>query len=55
MDVSGEQHIDVDHNIYKQRLDPSGAEIQDESPEKEGSPNHLVKSLPNHLVKSREV
>jgi len=34
MDVSGEQQIDVDHNIYKQRLNLSG-EIISDAPEKE--------------------
>ena len=33
MDVSGEQQIDVDHNIYKQRLNASG-EIIPLMPEK---------------------
>jgi hypothetical protein len=35
MDVSGEQHIDVDHNILKQRLDTNGLPVSSE-PEKEG-------------------
>jgi len=34
MDVSGEQHIDVEHNIYKQRLNATGAIIP-LAPEKE--------------------
>ena len=34
MDVSGEQHIDVDHNIFKQRLDVNGDVIAS-TPEKE--------------------
>ena len=34
MDVSGEQQIDVDHNIFKQRLNSSGDIIND-TPEKE--------------------
>jgi len=34
MDVSGEQHIDVEHNIFKQRLDATGAIIPS-APEKE--------------------
>ena len=29
MDVSGEQQIDVDHNMYKQRLDNKGDPIRD--------------------------
>jgi len=34
MDVSGEQHIDVDHNIFKQRLDATG-DVIPSTPEKE--------------------
>jgi len=34
MDVSGEQHIDVEHNIFKQRLNASG-ELIPTAPEKE--------------------
>jgi predicted small secreted protein len=34
MDVSGEQHIDVEHNVYKQRLNASG-EVIPLAPEKE--------------------
>ena len=34
MDVSGEQQIDVDHNIFKQRLDSNG-ELVLATPEKE--------------------
>ena len=29
MDVSGEQHIDIEHNIYKRRLDLEGKPIED--------------------------
>ena len=40
MDVSGENQIDVDHDLFKQRLSLSGERIEDE-PEKEGkSYNH---------------
>lgn len=35
MDVSGEQQLDVEHNVYKQRLNLTGSVIAD-SPEKEG-------------------
>ena len=35
MDVAGEQQIDVDHNIFKQRLDKEGVNIP-EVPEKHG-------------------
>jgi len=34
MDVSGEQHIDVDHNIFKQRLGENG-DVVASIPEKE--------------------
>lgn len=36
MDVSGEQQIDVDHHLWKQRIDLEGNKI-DEAPEKEGT------------------
>ena len=29
MDVSGEQHIDIEHNIYKRRLDLNGNPIEE--------------------------
>ena len=29
MDVSGEQHIDIEHNIFKRRFDLEGKPIQD--------------------------
>ena len=35
MDVSGENQIDVDHNLFKQRLTLTGAWVPDE-PEKQG-------------------
>ena len=35
MDVSGENQIDVDHDLFKQRLSLTGEFIEDE-PEKEG-------------------
>ena len=31
MDVSGEQHIDIEHNIYKRRLDLDGKPIEDDA------------------------
>lgn len=33
MDTSGEQHLEIDHNIYKRRLDLDGKPI--EEPKKE--------------------
>lgn len=33
MDISGEQQLDVDHNIYKRRIDKTGTPISE--PEKE--------------------
>ena len=35
MDVSGEQQIDVDHDVFKQRLDLDGNVIE-ATPQKEG-------------------
>lgn len=35
MDVSGENQIDVDHNLFKQRLKLTGERVEDE-PQKEG-------------------
>jgi hypothetical protein len=35
MDISGENQIDVDHNLYKQRLELNGELVEDE-PEKQG-------------------
>ena len=35
MDISGENQIDVDHNLYKQRLKLNGELVEDE-PEKQG-------------------
>ena len=45
MDVSGEQQIDVDHNIFKQRLNSSGDIIND-MPEKE-SKSKVSLALPD--------
>lgn len=35
MDVSGEQQLDVDHHLFKQRLNADGEKIKDTEPEKE--------------------
>lgn len=29
MDTTGEQHLDIEHNIFKRRLDLSGKPIED--------------------------
>lgn len=34
MDISGEQHLDVKHNIYKKRLDPTGLILDAPKPAK---------------------
>jgi hypothetical protein len=35
MDVSGDQQIDIDHDLFKQRLDLDGNEVKEE-PQREG-------------------
>lgn len=39
MDVSGEQHLDVDHNVFKENLDENGAVVG--GAEKHGHAQHL--------------
>lgn len=36
MDVSGENQIDVDHNLFKQRLTLTGESVEDEPEKHEG-------------------
>ena len=50
MDVSGEQHIDIEHNIFKRRLDLEGKPIQD--PQKQAVIG--VKKLTNTTVDDTE-
>ncbi|XP_041360942.1 endoplasmic reticulum-Golgi intermediate compartment protein 3-like [Gigantopelta aegis] len=56
MDVSGEQQIDVDHNLLKQRLDLQGKFI-DETPEKqnlgESTPGQAVQNVTKSLDPAR--
>ncbi|EFJ06790.1 hypothetical protein SELMODRAFT_271242 [Selaginella moellendorffii] len=47
MDVSGEQHLDVKHNIFKKRLDPSGKVVQPPVQEDIGGPK-IDKPLQKH-------
>ena len=42
MDVSGKQQLDVDHHLFKQRLNADGAKITDIEPEKEGKLKETV-------------
>lgn len=35
MDMTGEQQIDVSHDIYKERLTADGSPVSSEQPEKE--------------------
>lgn len=46
MDVSGEQQIDVDHNLFKKRLDLDGNPIDDRL-HKEGTVFHIT-FTPDH-------
>ena len=39
MDISGEQHLDVDHDVYKQRLDAAGNPVAPMEKEEEISSN----------------
>ena len=50
MDVSGEQHIDIEHNIFKRRLDLEGKPIQD--PQKQAVIG--VKKLTNNTLDDTE-
>lgn len=43
MDSSGEQHLHIDHNIYKTRLDLDGNAI--EEPKKEGKVSFFLLKL----------
>lgn len=47
MDSSGEQHLEINHNIYKRKLDLEGKPI--EEPKKE---NITIKIKPNTTVVS---
>ena len=40
MDTTGEQHLHIDHNIYKRRLDLKGQPI--ENPKKTGDYNFKI-------------
>ncbi|KAI5084366.1 hypothetical protein GOP47_0000535 [Adiantum capillus-veneris] len=47
MDISGEQHLDVKHNIYKKRLDPTGKVVEPPKQENLGGPQ-IEKPLQRH-------
>ncbi|CAB0034530.1 unnamed protein product [Trichogramma brassicae] len=51
MDTTGEQHLHIDHNIYKRRLDLKGQPI--ENPKKTGAMmfQHFIKIVPTTYVK----
>lgn len=52
MDVSGEQHIDIEHNIYKTRLDMSGKPLED--PRKEAALGIVAKVVNKTVSNSSE-
>ncbi|KAJ7556838.1 hypothetical protein O6H91_05G100600 [Diphasiastrum complanatum] len=47
MDISGEQHLDVKHNIFKKRLDSSGKVVEPPTQESIGGPK-IEKPLQRH-------
>lgn len=47
MDISGEQHLDVKHNIYKKRLDTTGKVVEPPKQESLGGPQ-IEKPLQRH-------
>ncbi|CAM6019437.1 unnamed protein product [Sphagnum balticum] len=47
MDISGEQHLDVKHNIYKKRLDPTGLILDAPKPDAINQPK-IEKPLQKH-------
>ncbi|XP_046547379.1 endoplasmic reticulum-Golgi intermediate compartment protein 3-like [Haliotis rubra] len=53
MDVSGEQQIDVDHNLFKQRLDSNGKTV-DDKPEKQAL-GDTAKDLAANVTKPKEL
>ena len=50
MDVSGEQHIDIEHNIYKRRLDLNGNPIAEDSPQKEYNLGAVAAKIVNNTT-----
>ncbi|XP_066951335.1 endoplasmic reticulum-Golgi intermediate compartment protein 3 [Macrobrachium rosenbergii] len=56
MDLSGEQHVNIQHNIYKRKLDMEGRPIDD--PEKQEHIGHVVKrdiSADNKTTTAEEI
>lgn len=47
MDISGEQHLDVKHNIFKKRLDPTGKVVEPPKQENIGGPK-IERPLQKH-------
>ncbi|KAL6432733.1 hypothetical protein ACFW04_006258 [Cataglyphis niger] len=52
MDTTGEQHLDIEHNIFKRRLDLSGKPIEDPQRTSAMMFYHYIKIVPTTYVRS---
>lgn len=53
MDTTGEQHLKIDHNVYKRRLDLSGKPLEDPKRTSESFQMFLGLFIYFYLVKIR--